>query len=784
MRPIRVLTWHIHGNYLLYLSRADVEFYLPVKAGRRRGVRRPGRDLPVPRPRPRRAGRGGPRPGVRLRPVPDAAELRGRPARDPVATRQTRLPRIYLEHDPPQEHPTDQRHWFDEPDGAARPRHPVQRPDVGQRPDADPGDRPRRLRPRGGPLHRARSPGGSSSSTTCGRAGRRLGADVFERARGEVPLDLVGMDAESLGGLGEVSPPDLPAFEARYRFFFNPIRWTSLGLAVLEAMTIGMPIVGLATTEMATAVENGVSGYVDTDLGRLVEPMRDLLADPAEARRLGEGARRRALERFRIDRFARDWEETFAEVAGRARPGRSRVAPGLALAAGGADDDDADRPDQRARLAPGPLGGVDGGGQNVYVGQLARHLAALGPRGRRLHPPRPPRPARRRSAWADGRPGRPRPRRPGRAGPQGGPAPLHGRVHRLRPATTARRPAAYDLIHANFFMSALVAAEVKRATGMPFVVTFHALGRVRRLHQGGADAFPEERLAIEDRAVAEADRIIAECPQDEDDLIEPLRRRPGPDRDDPLRLRPGRVLADRQGAGPGAPLGLDPDERIVLQLGRMVPRKGVDNVIRGLARLRRRPRDRGPAAGRRRRVGRARPGDHARDRPPAGDRRGGGGGRRRHVRRQPGPRRAPRITTARPTCSSPPPGTSRSASRRSRRWPAARRSSARPSAGSRPPSSTARPATSSRPDDPDALAERLARLFRDPGLIAPLRPPGLPPGQRPVTPGSRWPTRSPTSTRRSAVADPAGGRRGRTAVRRPALGPCRQPRCAEEVEPR
>ena len=85
----------------------------------------------------------------------------------------------------------------------------------------------------------------------------------------------------------------------------------------LEAMTVGLPVVGLATTEMASAIENGVSGYVDTDLDKLVPLMRRLLADPAEARRLGEGARRRALERYHIGRFARDWEETFARVAGR-----------------------------------------------------------------------------------------------------------------------------------------------------------------------------------------------------------------------------------------------------------------------------------------------------------------------------------------------------------------------------------------------------------------------------------------------------------------------------------
>jgi D-inositol-3-phosphate glycosyltransferase len=79
---------------------------------------------------------------------------------------------------------------------------------------------------------------------------------------------------------------------------------------------------------------------------------------------------------------------------------------------------------------------------------------------------------------------------------------------------------AYDLIHANFWMSGLVAAEVKRSLGIPFVITFHALGRVRRLHQGKADEFPDERFAIEDRIITETDAIIAECPQDKEDLCQ------------------------------------------------------------------------------------------------------------------------------------------------------------------------------------------------------------------------------------------------------------------------
>jgi glycosyltransferase involved in cell wall biosynthesis len=103
---------------------------------------------------------------------------------------------------------------------------------------------------------------------------------------------------------------------------------------VIEAMTIGMPIVGLATTEMATAIDDGVSGYVDTDPVRLIEAMRRLVDDPGEAHRLGQNARSRALERFHIRRFVRDWEGTFEQVAGRSLSGPAQAAPGLAYSRG------------------------------------------------------------------------------------------------------------------------------------------------------------------------------------------------------------------------------------------------------------------------------------------------------------------------------------------------------------------------------------------------------------------------------------------------------------------
>jgi hypothetical protein len=326
MRPLRVLTWHVHGNYLLYLSRARAEFYLPVASGRP-GFGGRGDTFPFP---------------DRVRDVPaeavrdlefDCILFQSRrnylmDQHEILTEEQRSLPRVYLEHDPPQEHPTDTRHPVDDPDTLLV--HVTPFNDLMW----DSGRTPTRVIEHGVFVPEdARYTGevarGIAVVNHLRRRGRRLGSDVFERARDAVPLDLVGMDAESLDGLGEVPPRELANFEARYRFFFNPIRYTSLGLAVIEAMMIGLPIVGLATTEMATVVENGVSGFISTDVGHLIEPMRDLLADHGKARRLGEQARRAALERFSIERFSREWEDAFSTVVGLAARGRTLIAPGF-----------------------------------------------------------------------------------------------------------------------------------------------------------------------------------------------------------------------------------------------------------------------------------------------------------------------------------------------------------------------------------------------------------------------------------------------------------------------
>lgn len=147
-----------------------------------------------------------------------------------------------------------------------------------------------------------------------------------------------------------------------------------------------------------------------------------------------------------------------------------------------------------------------------------------------------------------------------------------------------RREPEYHLSHANFWMSGMVASKLKQTLGLPYVITFHALGRVRQLHQGPDDRFPPERANIERRLVQDADRIIAECPQDEDDQVEHYAADPMKIRVIPCGFDENELWPVEQSVARHA-IDYRSDEPLVLHVGRMVPRKGIDTAIAGFARL-------------------------------------------------------------------------------------------------------------------------------------------------------------------------------------------------------
>jgi glycosyltransferase involved in cell wall biosynthesis len=146
--------------------------------------------------------------------------------------------------------------------------------------------------------------------------GRLLGLDIFNEVKKQVPIDLVGMGSQEFG-LGEVLHPQLPSFQAAYRFFFHPIRYTSLGLAVCEAMMLGIPVVGLATTELSAVIHDGVDGFIHTDITYLIDKMKQLIEDKELAFAIGKAGQKTARDRFNIERFTNDWQNVFAEMIGK-----------------------------------------------------------------------------------------------------------------------------------------------------------------------------------------------------------------------------------------------------------------------------------------------------------------------------------------------------------------------------------------------------------------------------------------------------------------------------------
>jgi glycosyltransferase involved in cell wall biosynthesis len=311
-RRLRVLTWHVHGNYLYNLSQVPHDFWL----------------VTTPERGPHYSGRSGVLPWgdnvhevaaeeVAMLPF-DVVLYQHRRQWDDDRTRllceaQRNLPRIVLEHDPPLESPTDTRHWCD--DAGTLIVHVTHFNalmwDCGRTPHTviEHG-----VKPLAEPPWTGERRSGLVVVNNLVQRGRRLGLDLFLEAQREVTLQLVGMGSDLLGGAGNVPQHEMPSVLAAHRLFFSPIRHTSLGLAVVEALHAGIPVVALATTELASVIRSGQDGYVDTRLPYLVAAMKQLLDDPGLAGQWGRAGQALARERFSIGRFVDDWLRVLAEV--------------------------------------------------------------------------------------------------------------------------------------------------------------------------------------------------------------------------------------------------------------------------------------------------------------------------------------------------------------------------------------------------------------------------------------------------------------------------------------
>lgn len=310
---MKIFTWHVHGSYLYYLSQGNYDLYIPVNKDKTAGYGGRGTIFPF---------------GENVIEIPTEEvvnydfdiilfQSKENYLNDQYTTlsieQRRDTPKIFLEHDPPRESPTNTIHvvqdpeipvvhvthfnrlmWHCKTENTYVIEHGLPQPQAAYKGDINKG---------------------IVVINDLESRGRRLGLEVFLKLREEIPLDLIGMNSKKIGGIGEVQHPDIPKFISRYRFFLNSIRYTSLGLSVCEAMMIGMPVVGLATTEMVTTIKDGETGFLDNRLSALIDKMKLLMENQEMAKSMGLKAQQYARKQFDINRFVNDWETLFEKIA-------------------------------------------------------------------------------------------------------------------------------------------------------------------------------------------------------------------------------------------------------------------------------------------------------------------------------------------------------------------------------------------------------------------------------------------------------------------------------------
>jgi len=319
---MRILIWHVHGSWLNAFVQGGHEYLLPVTPGRGPDGRGRARTWDWP-------------PNVREL-TPDQlvdAEVEvavlQRPHEEQLAqvwlrrSLGDRIPIIYVEHNTPRadasttRHPMADRadvrlvhvtHFNDLMWDAGKTSTTVIEHGV-----VDPGDRYTGELPHVGVVINEPI-----------RRGRVTGTDLLARFADVAPIDVFGMRVDGLAGALSIDPARLSEYEdppqrqlhkelPRRRVYLHPMRWTSLGLSLIEAMMLGMPVVALAATAAPDAVPPD-GGVVCADIETLRAAVRGYLHEPEHARKAGSAGRRSALARFGVGRFVADWDRLLNEV--------------------------------------------------------------------------------------------------------------------------------------------------------------------------------------------------------------------------------------------------------------------------------------------------------------------------------------------------------------------------------------------------------------------------------------------------------------------------------------
>lgn len=322
-KAVRVLLWHVHGSWTTSFVQGEHEVVVPVNEardadgrGRARTYNWPDRVREVPIDRLRNADL-------------DVVVLQ-RPHEHELCTRWLGLrpggdiPAIYVEHNTPGGAAVTTRHPL-----AWRSDIPIVHVTPTNRLLWDSGSAPTLVIEHGivDPGHRftGEVPRAAVVLNEPLRRGRAVGTDLISQMCRSVPVDVFGMAADQLaathGGLGDdqlrtyadLTQDELHAEMARRRVYVHLHRWTSLGLAMLEAMHLGLPIVALGATEVPFAVPPE-AGVVSPEITHLRAGARHFVRDASAGATVGRAARDHALAHFGLGRFLSEWDALLRDV--------------------------------------------------------------------------------------------------------------------------------------------------------------------------------------------------------------------------------------------------------------------------------------------------------------------------------------------------------------------------------------------------------------------------------------------------------------------------------------
>ncbi len=321
---MRILLWHVHGSWTTAFVQGDHQYVVPVLPDRGPD----GLGLARTWTWPSSVSEMSPQAladqhfdAVILQRFTEIDLVRRWLGRIPGAD----IPAVYLEHNTPDRMPCSQRHPL-----ARRTDIPIAHVTHFNDLFWDNGSAPTTVIEHGiidpGARYSGEIGAGAVVVNEPGRRGRIVGTDLLPRFAAAGPLDVFGMQANSVAGGGEaegrgritgfenlVTQDEMHTEIARRRVYLHPMRWTSLGLSLIEAMQLAMPVIALATTEAVEAVPPD-AGVISTDVTRLVETFRMFLNDPAAATECGAKARDAAVRRYGLARFLADWDRLLART--------------------------------------------------------------------------------------------------------------------------------------------------------------------------------------------------------------------------------------------------------------------------------------------------------------------------------------------------------------------------------------------------------------------------------------------------------------------------------------